>query len=191
MMLATALLLAVASPIAVDVAGMEPQIEIIRRDAGDRRWQITCEGHAGEETVLRLKFPPNISEEAIRTYFETEQYVGSSTLFYDNERLPPERCDNKPVTSSASSPARVLSFGPREPLMRLAELARACGFKQAVVRERERDDLPAGAVQIKGDWMTLDAGEDITSRYGPTVCFIKMRNKRSSLRPRGKERNGS
>ncbi|MBV9841549.1 MAG: hypothetical protein JOY99_08485 [Sphingomonadaceae bacterium] len=190
MVLFPALLLASSSPTAADVTGMKPQLEVIRRDAAERRWQITCEGRAGEETVLRLNFPKRISGETVRAYFENKRYVGSSTHYFYRETLSPNSCNGEPITTAGSGFVRVLSVGPRATLVGLAELAKAC-FTNAVIRERKRDDLPEAAAQAKSDWMTLDAGEDVTSRYGPTVCFIKMRANQPASPIHDPTRNGS
>jgi hypothetical protein len=140
-------------PTAVDVAGMEPQI------------------------VLRLTFPQGASEATIRTYFDAEHHIGSTSRFYSQGDLPPAGCDREPPTVSASVPRRVLGFGPPEAVTRLASIARACGFTRAGVRARRRDDFPSGVARPHDTWLTLDAGEDFTSRYGPTICFIQMRSR--------------
>jgi hypothetical protein len=67
--------------IAVDVTGMDPQLAIIRRDAARLDWRVICEGSAGEERVLRLTFP-NRSEKAVRSYFDPQDLIGSSTRYY-------------------------------------------------------------------------------------------------------------
>ena len=164
-------------PVAVDVAGMEPQIEILRRDAAEHGWRITCEGRSGEERILRLTFPQGASAAAIRTYFDAEHHVGSSSRFYYSGDLPPASCNQEPPTAAGSPPMRVLGFGPPETLTQLAGIARSCGFTRAAIRAQRTGDFPAGIVQPRADWLTLDAGEDITPRYGPTVCFIQMQSR--------------
>jgi hypothetical protein len=174
-------------PISVDVAGMEPQIEILRRDAAEHGWPITCEGRAGEERVLRLTFPRGASGAAIRTYFDAEHHIGSSTRFYHRRDLPPVRCDQEPPRISASAPIHILGFGPSEALARLASVARACGFTRAVVREPLRGDTPAGTARLHDGLRALDAGEDITRSYGQTICFIQMRTRAlEPLQPRAR-----
>lgn len=174
--LVTAATISGAGVIAVDVTGMEPQIAIIRRDAARLGWRVTCEGTAGEERVLRLTIPAG-SEEAVRSYFDPHDHIGSSTRFYSREDMPPERCDQDPPTTSSSSPSFVLAFGPRELLTPLADVARACGFTLTAIRERRQQDVPQGTPGLQDDWLTLDAGEDTTPRYGPTICFVQMRSR--------------
>jgi hypothetical protein len=164
-------------PVAVDVAGMEPQIGILRRDAAEHGWRITCEGRSGEERVLRLTFPQGASAAAIRTYFDAEHHVGSSSRFYYPGDLPPAGCNREPPTATAPAPMRVLGFGPARALTRLAGIARACGFTRAAIRAQRTGDFPAATARRRADWLTLDAGEDMTPRYGPTICFIQMRGR--------------
>ena len=164
-------------PVAADVAGMEPQIEIIRRDAAEHGWQITCEGRSGEERVVRLAFPPGAAEATIRAYFYPQNHIGSTHRFYYKSYPPPERCDHEPPSTSASPPARVLALGPREQLTRLVTVAQRCGFTMAAVRKPRRDDVPGQAAPFPDDWLALDAGEDASPRYGPSICFLQMRDR--------------
>ena len=176
-MLLLMMAIAAAPPVAADATGMEPQLTIIRRDAAERGWAIICEGRSGEEGVVRLAFPPDTTREAIDAYFDPNRYVGSSAHFYSSEGDLPSGCDHEPPTISASQPVRTLAFGPRGHLDRLAELARACGFARAAVRERRNGDLPEGTTGMPEDWLTLDAGEDIGSRYGPSLCFLNIQGR--------------
>ena len=172
------LLSATAAPlIAVDVTGMEPQIEIVRHDAADRGWQITCEGHAGEEQVLRLALPRRAPQAAAIAYFERGDHLGSSRRFYYEGDPLPQGCDQEPPSFSASEAIRVLAFGRRERLTRLASMARRCGFTRPEVRERRQNDLPPWSRRGHDDWLTLDAGEDARARPGPLMCFIQMQTR--------------
>lgn len=170
-----------APPVAVDVTGMGPQIEIIRRDVAERGWQITCEGHSGEERVVRLTFPPGTSDEAIQSYFDPPDHIGSSSRFYRPNEVPPERCDREPPIITSSRPWSVLAIGPRDSLDRMANIARACGFERASVREGRGEDAPEGITDVVGDW-ALDAGEDITPRNGPMICLLQMQHRASVSR---------
>lgn len=162
--------------IAIDVTGMDPQLAIIRRDAARLGWRITCEGRAGEERVLRLAIPPG-ADEAVRSYFDPQDHLGSSTRFYSGDDTPPESCDLEPPTTGSSRPSSVLALGPRAELTPLARIARACGFTSAGIRSRRQDDVPAGTPRLQDDWLTLDAGEDAIPRYGPTICFLQMQGR--------------
>ena len=170
-----------APPVAVDVTGMAPQIEIIRRDVVERGWQITCEGRSGEEQVVRLAFPPGTSDEAIQSYFDPQAPLGSSSRFYGPDETPPERCDREPATTTSSDPRSVLAIGTRDSLEHLASIAHACGLERASIRQRGTEDVPPGITGVVGDW-TLDAGEDVTPRNGPMICLLQMQLRASESR---------
>lgn len=163
--------------LAVDVTGMEPQIAIIRRDAADRGWRITCQGRAGEEQVVRLTFPSSTHQQDLDSYFSPQDHIGSSFRFYSPSRLPPDRCDQEaPTTSTSGPPNRVMAAGPLDLMTQLAETARRCGYFNAAVREHRADDssLPP---ELPSEWRILDAGEDVGHRYGPAICFVQMRSR--------------
>lgn len=161
---------------AVDVVGMPPQIDIIRRDAAERGWRITCEGRSGEETVVRLTFPPGGPAESASAYFEAPDRVGSSAHYYYRGQRLPEGCDYDPVESSSSPASQVLGLGPLD-ITTSAATARSCGFTRAFTRRSRREDLPGGLGEVHDDWLTLDAGEDIASRNGPLICFVQVRGR--------------
>ena len=163
-----------APPVAVDVTGMAPQLEIIRRDADQRGWRISCEGRAGEEGVIRLAFPSGIAREEIDTYFDADHHLGSSQRYYYARDTLPEQCDQEPAVSSASEPAPVLALGPRESLSGLTEVARACGFAGATLREIRAQDILSGQPDPPENWLALDAGEDASARHGPAICFLQL-----------------
>jgi hypothetical protein len=173
-MLLLLLSIAAAPPVAVDVTGMAPQLAILRREAAERGWRISCEGRAGEQSVLRIHFPPGTSEEATRLLSARRRGIGTSHLFYQAGDVIPERCDQAAVTIPASASDRVLAFGPREVMEESASIARDCGFAGALARPGREEDPPAGAHSLYPDWFALDAGEDIGPRYGPFICFIQM-----------------
>ena len=171
---------AAASPVAVDVAGMAPQLAIIRRDAAERGWRISCEGRSGEEGTLRLAFPPDVRRESVEAYFDPNHYVGSSAYFYSRADELPEHCDHDPTRIISAESSQVLAAGPRDTLAPLVGLARDCGFGAALVRERREADIQAEAGAMPGDWLILDAGEDVVPRYGPALCFLNLHRGRLS-----------
>ncbi|MEA3041030.1 MAG: hypothetical protein QOC65_519 [Sphingomonadales bacterium] len=173
-MLLLLLSIAAAPPVAVDVTGMEPQLEIVRREAAERGWRIGCEGRAGEERVIRIHFRAETSRDAVDSVFGGRRGLGSSHHFYAVGDVVPERCDRAPAPGQESEGDRVLAFGPREVMAVSADIARACGFTRALVRPGREDDPPAGAHSLYPDWFALDAGEEIGPRYGPFMCFIQM-----------------
>jgi hypothetical protein len=177
-MLLLPITLALTPPIApdplvsVDVAGMEPQIAIIRHGAAERGWRISCEGRSGEERVIRLVFPSGTDAATVVAALEG---LGSSTLYYSVERPAPESCDQpEPRGEPASPPVRVLGIGPRDVIEPLVSVARACGFVGAALRDRRPDDLTPAAFGAHRDWLVMDAGEDAAARYGPLICWIQM-----------------
>ena len=173
-MLLLLLSLTAAPPVAVDIIGMEPQLTIVRRDAAERGWRISCEGRAGEENVIRLSFPSGTPAGAIRSYFDPDHHLGSSAHYYYLGDALPDRCDHEPTFTSSSAPLQALVVGPGNLLERLAVIARACGYSGAAIRARRSGDIPAGAADPPEDWVTLDAGEDAGVRYGPSICFVQM-----------------
>jgi hypothetical protein len=161
-----------AAPVAVDVAGMGPQISVIRRDAALRNWRISCEGHSGEETVIRLIFPAGTSGATVMAYFGPGS-LGSSKRFYSLTDPPPDGCDEEPSTTSGA-PLRQLGFGPPSLMATQASVARACGFAGVRLRARRRDDVIPAAFASHRDWLILDAGEDALARTGPLLCVVQM-----------------
>jgi hypothetical protein len=178
-MLVLSIALAAAPPVAgtplvaADVAGMEPQLSIIRRDAAERGWRISCEGRSGEERVIRIVFPTPTSQASIAPYFD---HLGSSMRYYSREQPAPEGCDqSEPQIATGSAPVRMLEIGPRSRIEPLVSVARACGYAGAALRERRPSDSIPAAVGAQSDWLVIDPGEDATARYGPLMCWIQMR----------------
>lgn len=173
------LLLAVATapPLAVDVTGMPPQLAIIRHDAAQRGWRVTCEGHSGEEKVLRLEFTSSDTKESVSAYFIRPDHVGSSRRFYYKNSVPSMPCDIEPTTTSGV-PSRVLAIGDRNKLTPLLVLAKDCGYSKVVIRKSDKADI-ADLISstARKDWFTLDAGENIAERYGPAICFVQLQTR--------------
>lgn len=163
-----------APPVAIDVTGMAPQLAIVRRDAAARGWQISCEGRSGEEGVVRLNVPPGTPAQAIEAHFDPNHHFGSQLRYYYAGDILPARCDGESAVGSSSSPVRVLAIGLRGDLAPLAEIARACGFSQAALREVRQEDLLAGQASPHQDWLALDPGEGAGARSGPLICFIQL-----------------
>jgi hypothetical protein len=165
-----------ASSMAVEATGMEPQLRVIRQAAAERSWPITCEGHAGEEGVVRVGIPLGTSRAAVDDFIETVRPVASSV---GNLGVDPTKqsCDREPISGGSSAPVRNLIFttGERDP--RLLTVARQCGFWSARWRPTTPEDVlkVGGRLDAKKYPTTLDAGEDVTTRYGPMICFLNMR----------------
>ena len=157
-----------AQLLAVDTAGMEPQLEIVRAHALKNGWSITCLGRAGDQGVLRLAVPKGTKYEEIEPFFNDHTSV--TRYIYSGGSLP-ERCDLEvPTTTFLGS--RVLASGEGYAMPKLLDLARRCGFSNATLRPFNFGDQ--GSEQRGGDWVTLDAGEDVLARYGLEICFSKM-----------------
>jgi hypothetical protein len=174
-MLTFALALMAAAPMAVQATGMEPQLRIIREQAAKRNWPITCVGHSGEEGVLRIGVPAGTSSEAVDAFEEAIKSVASSwgNLGADATKAT---CDAEPIRVQGSGEMRTLIFtaGERDP--RLLILARQCGFWLAYWRPTTPEDLArfGGRISLEKARNTLDAGENIITRYGPMMCFLNM-----------------
>ena len=176
MMLALFVALAVTAPTAVEATGMEPQLRIIREAAAERRWPITCVGHDGEQGVVRIGVPAGTSREVVDGFIQSISSVASEAGDLGlNARN--ETCDREPVRMEASPPVRQLLFIAGQPEPRFLAVAKECGFSRAYWRATSDKDVAAlgGALDIKKYSTVLDAGENTAARYGPTVCFMKMR----------------
>lgn len=173
MLLLTFLLIQQPPPVAVEVTGMAPQIAYARRTAAGQAWPVTCEGRSGEERVLRLGPVDGMTREAVAALLEHR--VSSIHYYYRNGEQPGRTCDKEPVVSLSQTRFSTLAVGPGDRLAPLAEVARACGFSRARVRRWRPGDVPADTLGIQPGWRTLDAGEDIASRHGPSICYVQMR----------------
>src|SRR5438874_7786843 len=88
------------SPLTVDVTGMPPQLQVIRLEAAKNGWSITCQGHSGEQDVLRLAAPAGPASNKLTACFDNRDHIGSSANFYRDGRLAPASCDHEPPISS-------------------------------------------------------------------------------------------
>jgi hypothetical protein len=174
-----ATLVASGQLIAVDVTGMPPQLERALVIAKAQGWTVTCKGRAGEEGVLRFGISTGTNHEAVDTALGGRSAFVSSTVYYYAGKPMPRRCDHKPVRVSGGPPTPVLEIGSNAALVALLDLARSCGYKRAIVRDFRKSDPPLPTMVIPTGWRTLDAGEDVGIRYGPTICFIQLQ--RSAL----------
>jgi len=159
---------------AIDVAGMEPQLRLVRRAAEQHRWRITCVGRSGEATVLRLV--PDNQESAIilnRVFSGGDVRVSAAHYYYPSDSVPAS-CDLDPSHVVNPGFASTLAIGPRNLLSPLLELARECGFTRTHVRERRPNDLPVPVPNDAHGWHTLDAGENVMTRNEPMLCFTQL-----------------
>jgi hypothetical protein len=174
-MLAFALALFGAVPIAVQATGMEPQLRIVRQAAANRNWPITCVGHAGEEGVVRVGVPAGVSREAVDGFIEAVTSVASSVgnLGVDASK---QTCDQAPVQVTSSEPVRTLTFTTGERDARLLAAAQECGYAKVHWRPIRPEDIAIfkGQLDTTKYSTTLDAGEDASARYGPMTCFVNI-----------------
>ena len=172
MLLLITALAAASATVAVDAAGMEPQLRVIREAAGQRSWPITCQGHAGEEAVIRIGVPSGTDQTQVDGFVAS---VGETASVWRElragEALRPG-CDLDEPKETANFSQRALAFGNHEELVRLEATARQCGFGNARIRPWIAKDSPW--LKPRAGWFALDAGEDSVSRYGPLMCFTNI-----------------
>ena len=173
---------------AIDVAGMPPQIELVRQIAARRHLQILCTGRAGEAQVIRLSLPDSNPEATASIQTELESVV-NMTWAVHQQQASSKTCDrDSPELEVAGPPfgdpalapaAQGLIWGPPEYLRPLLSIAISCGFKQAHIRSFNSTDRALlthapHPPEIGPDWQTLDAGDDSSNRYAPLMCYITL-----------------
>ncbi len=142
-----------ADPI-VEVAGLEPQIEIMREIAGEQGWTTICEGKSGELTVLHFaqtlwgRLSTGENDDA------TSDLMGGLGLLSSGGMNSMSRsgarehgCDHppdhflSPILSGHEYDAHVedgdipLAFGTVEELQPVLDITESCGLVGARVRE--------------------------------------------------------
>jgi hypothetical protein len=169
------MLSAIAAPIGIDATGMEPQLRIIKSIATQHGWSVTCEGHAGEEGVVRLEAPAGTDASGVKVFADSIIKVASSTNAITAQEAASKTCDREAMSDGNTAPQRALAFGPASALGSLATIARECGYQHVYVRPRNAaDDDASSAYWVGPPTDTLDTGEDVPSRYGPRVCFMNL-----------------
>jgi len=158
------------APKVMDISGMKPQLKIVRSEVARRGWKILCEGHRGEEGILRVEGPSGPLASEKFTAWAGE--IASSIVDVQESEASNSTCDREPNQSFSSRPQFVLAFGTQEQLVKPEAVARACGFAKTYIRPWKAGDAPG--VEPKPGWLALDAGEDIMSRDGPFICFVNL-----------------
>jgi hypothetical protein len=175
LMLAFALTLMAKAPMAVEATGMNPQLRFIRQEAAKRKWPITCVGHSGEEGVLRIGIPPSTPSQAVDDFERAIQDVASSwaNLGADAKKAT---CNREPVRQSVDGVVQVLILSAHGRDPRLLAVAHDCGFPEAYWRATAPEDLArfGGRVDLNKFSNALDAGENVATHYGPTMCWVNM-----------------
>ena len=172
------------SPDGLEASGMPPQIRAIEALATDKGWKETCRGRSGEEQVVRLLAPGDISEQAIEEFSDRVLTLAPRISVIDVYQSHSEVCNLEPGMLASDSPASSLAFGLPEELEPLKVVAIDCGFTSTLTRQWRPAD--SQLVQKKDGWAVLDAGEDAISRYGPLICFGKLSwlgNETQNVRP--------
>lgn len=175
---------------AIDFAGMPPQIDELRQLVKANDLQVLCNGRMGEERVIRVGFREGITPSDL-SLLEAKLYSVSNRMSEVPKReIGSKHCDLEPVTSYVDDappfdeikllPAtHDITFGSIAALEPLLPIAIACGFDHAQIRpmaDYDRDFIgrATNAPKIGTDWQTLDGGERIWVRTGPTLCFLKL-----------------
>jgi hypothetical protein len=176
------------SVVTVDVAGMPPQLRVIRLEASKNGWSITCQGHSGEQGVLRLTAPAGAASDKLTAYFDSRNHLGSNAYLYRDGRPAPVSCDHEPPISSSEKPVYELLFADPSSLKSLLPIAKSCGFGHAYIRETTPTDVTSRLANAHPQWKTLDAGENIIPRNGPLICFMQMGTQPLMLKIRASKR---
>lgn len=173
---------------AIDVAGMPPQIEIVRQIAARRHLQVLCTGRAGEAQVIRLSLPRGRAKASAQIRGELRSVV-SITWAVTPQQASSKNCDRVSPEMEESGPpfgdpalapaAQALIWGPPDYLRPLLSIATSCGFTHAHIRPFNASDRAflshaATPPEIGPDWQALDAGEDSSNRYAPLMCYISL-----------------
>lgn len=175
---------------AVDLAGMPPQINELRRLAKANDLLVLCNGRMGEEQVLRVGFRQGSKTSDLSSLRSKLYSVANRMSDVPNKDIGSEHCDLEPVKSYVDEappfdepkllPAsHDITFGPIAALAPLLPIAVACGFEHAQIRpmaDYDRDFIgrATNAPKIGPDWQTLDGGERLGVRTGPMLCFLKL-----------------
>ena len=166
-----------SGPLIVDIAGMPPQLNVIRSAAAKNGWAIICEGRSGEEGTLRLRARRGASSEALRIFVDDPNRVGSGDWVdgFGGDHLPTS-CDHEPpVVSGDGEELSVLEAGLAAEVGPALPIAKACGYSLAVIRLWRDTDMPGVQKPAAEEWVSLDAGPNASKRYGPLICFVQMR----------------
>lgn len=153
------------------VTGMSPQIGLIRGIAAEESWRIACEGTSGEMTALWVEpgfFADENSEVAV---IEKISDVASTT-----SAMKTENCNTDAPIGSVDHPTAnpPLVFGDAQMLQPYLDLARSCGFEEAVIAPIAEIDGANVPEEMPSDWLALYGGPGSANRYGPGVCMVKM-----------------
>jgi hypothetical protein len=176
MVVLLALAAAASGPLVVDIAGMRPQLNVIRAEAAKNDWTIICTGRSGEEGVLRLHAGQGRPTDSLHSFLDDPSRVGSSEWVdgFGGERLPASCNHNPPVVSGGGATAGVLAAGSHDELRPALRVARQCGYSKAVIRPWLKGDIGGWEPPAAGSWFSLEAGKNASERQGPLVCFMQM-----------------
>ena len=85
-------------PAYIELAGTPAQIADVKAHAATNEWTIDCEGKAGNEATLRLRFPPATSQSEIEDYFAdvTHPRAAKAQMIYNGMRKYAPGCATLP-----------------------------------------------------------------------------------------------
>jgi len=162
---------------AIEVAGMPPQIKLIREAADEYGWEVRCEGTSGHMTVLH--FVPKFwawpgSDQNFHDELAAVSTTTGSPMNKDVCDYPRDHFIGVPVNERNDI---AIAFGTREELKVVRPIAAACGLKGVRLRrltnaENEfcEADSPERLFALSVDFETDDAG-------GPMMCTAIMANR--------------
>lgn len=158
------------------VAGMEPQIKLVREIVLEEGWQISCEGRSGEMTTLLIFSTRGKQSGSVEEIDEKLFEVGSSTTAVFGSDIRNKSCNIQPpaVTSDRPDQDSPLAFGSREDLSTYLDTAISCGFRDARLAPISSADADILQFEVPSDWVALYGGKNSDSRYGPSICYLKM-----------------
>ena len=161
---------------AIEVAGMHPQIELMKAVADDYSWEVRCEGMSGSMTVLHLVPKlwawPSSDEELSGELAAIATGTGSPTQ--------KEACDYPSdhfgaVTGDPEFDA--LAFGTREELEPLVPIAQDCEVQGAQVRPITEAERVYLGTELDDKLLVLGVDPDRGHDHGPIMCALIMANR--------------
>lgn len=168
----------------VTVAGMEPQITLIREVADEHGWVVACEGKSGKMTALGLSpsiWPwssesKDIEEELI--FISGFLSSGPSSMFQEKEDCGLAAYESHSLQPVEEATDQILAIGTAEELVAYQEIAKSCelaGTRVQPITQTDRELLLANLYEsLQDDWIGLYAEAKAMGQIGPVSCFSVM-----------------
>lgn len=163
---------------AIIVAGMAPQLDVIREIADGAGWRANCEGTAGEMTTLR--FAPGLwADDASAgqdALYDAFSRVASLTNIVTGEQATGPDCSlpAPEIVSEPSGAPLALAVGTPDELAAYQEIAASCTIAETSIGPVTDDYRAMVETEVPDDWQMLFAGGEIAAQYGPSLCFAQM-----------------